>query len=186
MATTVTAQIQGITINEALKAPCATVATTNVTLAGYQTIGGVVITAASANKRILVKGQTNPVENGIYDMDSSSWQRAKDFDGNRDVVQGTRVLVRSTTINGAEYELVTANPIVIGTTSLTFILRYGANATYDLTDAEINAGITVVNSGYFPGHAYRYGTNTVPGTTDMTTAFQRAALSSLNPYAPAG
>lgn len=174
MATTVTSQIQGITISEALKAPCATVATTNITLSGYQTISGVTITSASRNKRVLVKGQTNPVENGIYDMDSSTWQRSKDFDGNRDVVSGTRVLVRSASINGVEYELTTADPIVIGSTALTFTLRYGANVTYDQTESEIAAVVTPSNYSIEPYHLYRYGTNTTPGTTDMSAALQNA------------
>lgn len=43
----------------------------------------------------------------------------------------------------------------------------------------------VLNTLYRRGHVYRYGTNTTPGSTDMTTAFQNAGLSSLNPYAPA-
>lgn len=42
----------------------------------------------------------------------------------------------------------------------------------------------VVNTLHPRGHVYRYGTNATPGTTDMTTAFQNAALSSLTPYAP--
>jgi len=41
---------------------------------------------------------------------------------------------------------------------------------YDITDAEIAAGVTPVDYSKLPGHLYRYGTNTTPGTTDMTTA----------------
>lgn len=52
------------------------------------------------------------------------------------------------------------------------------------TPAEIAASVTPVNYSYPPGHVYRYATNTAPGTTDMTVAFQRASLVSLNPYAP--
>lgn len=56
---------------------------------------------------------------------------------------------------------------------------------YERTSAESSAGVTPTNYQYQPGHVLRYGTNSVPGTTDMTTAFQNAALSSLTPYAPA-
>ena len=42
------------------------------------------------------------------------------------------------------------------------------------TPAEISAGVTPVNYAYPPGNALRYGTNTIPGTTDMTTAIQAA------------
>jgi hypothetical protein len=41
---------------------------------------------------------------------------------------------------------------------------------YGTTAAETAAGITPTNYYYPPGHVYRYGTNTTPGTTDMTTA----------------
>jgi hypothetical protein len=43
------------------------------------------------------------------------------------------------------------------------------------TAAEIAAGVTPANFAYVPGHVYRYGTNTTPGTTDMTAAINTAA-----------
>ena len=55
---------------------------------------------------------------------------------------------------------------------------------YKATAAETAAGVTVVNFFYHEGHVYRYGTNTIPGTTDMTAAFQ-SAWKLKNPYAPA-
>lgn len=42
------------------------------------------------------------------------------------------------------------------------------------TAAEIAASVTVVNDSYDPGVIDRYGTNTTPGTTDMTAAVQAA------------
>lgn len=47
---------------------------------------------------------------------------------------------------------------------------------YPRTQLEISASpsITPVNYIYPPGHVYRYGTNTNPGTTDMTTALQNS------------
>lgn len=177
MPSTATSILDGISTSVAVKPPCRTVATTNITLAGLQTISGY---TTEENDRVLVKGQTNGIDNGIYMASTGSWTRAKDADGNRDLVQGTRVLVRSTTIDGVEYELTTANPIVIGTTALTFVLRYGANATYDQTEAEIAAVVTPTNDA-IPSHdvigyvdPLRYGTNATPGTTDMTTAINTA------------
>jgi parallel beta-helix repeat protein len=41
---------------------------------------------------------------------------------------------------------------------------------YPRTPEEIAAGVTPVNLTYPPGHLYRFGTNTTPGTTDMTAA----------------
>lgn len=45
---------------------------------------------------------------------------------------------------------------------------------YVRTAAEIAASVTPVNTSYAPGNVLRYGTNTTPGTTDMTSAFQSA------------
>lgn len=42
------------------------------------------------------------------------------------------------------------------------------------TDDETNAGATIVNGHFDVGHVLRYGTNTTPGTTDMTAAIQAA------------
>jgi hypothetical protein len=47
---------------------------------------------------------------------------------------------------------------------------------YPRTGAEIAAGITPTNYFYPPGEVDRYGTNTTPGTTDMTAAFNSAFL----------
>lgn len=183
MPSTATSILDGLSTSVAVKAPCRTVATSNITLAGLQTISGY---TTVENDRVLVKGQTNAVDNGIYMASTGTWTRAKDADGNRDFVQGTVVRVRSTTIDGVEYELTTANPIVIGTTALTFELRYGANATYDQTEGEIAAGVDPPNKNIVPGNVLRYGTNTVPGTTDMTTAINNALASNKAVYAPAG
>lgn len=57
---------------------------------------------------------------------------------------------------------------------------------YPITQGETDAVVTPINYWYPPGHVLRYGTNTTPGTTNMTVAFQAAALSSLQPYAPEG
>lgn len=44
------------------------------------------------------------------------------------------------------------------------------------TAAEIAASVTPTNYAYAPLQLYRYGTNATPGTTDMTTAWNNAAL----------
>lgn len=177
MPSTATSILDGLSTSVAVKPPCRTVATSNITLAGLQTISGY---TTVEDDRVLVKGQTDPVENGIYMASTGSWTRAKDADGNRDLVQGTVVRVRSATIDGAEYELTTANPIVIGTTALVFELRYGANATYDQTEAEIDAG--VIPSDYaIESHlatgivvAQRYGFSTVASAAANVLALQAA------------
>lgn len=46
--------------------------------------------------------------------------------------------------------------------------------TIPATSAEIAAGVTIVDGDCVPYNVRRYGTNTVPGSTDMTTAFRAA------------
>lgn len=181
MPSTSTDRLNGLTTSVAVKAPCRTVSTSNITLSGLQTFNGV---TQVEGDRHLATGQTTGSENGIYVASTGSWTRAKDFDGNRDVVQGTMVPVVNGSGGANLYEVTTSNPIVIGTTSIAFTLRYGANTRYDQTASEIANEITPVNLQYPEGHVYRYATNTTPGTTDMTLAFQRASLVSLTPYAP--
>lgn len=190
MATTVTSQIQGITINESIKAPVAAVATGNLTLSGYQTVGGVTITSSSENKRTLAWMQTDPTENGIYDQDSSGWRRSKDFDGNRDVVQGTLVLTNDPDV---AYRVTTADPIVIGSSGIIFevaglVLSQSAFnallATSDLfkrTAAEIAGSVTPTNYAFEPGNAKRYGASSANSNAQNKTALQAAITANGRP-----
>lgn len=62
--------------------------TANLTLSGEQTIDGV-LTSAS---RVLVKDQTDPIENGIYTTDAGAWARTADLaDGDSIVPYGVMV-----------------------------------------------------------------------------------------------
>lgn len=72
----------------ALKAPCNAFSDVDLTLYGEQTVNGVVLLAKD---RCLVMAQDDPIENGIWDVQATGWQRSQDFDGNRDVVGSTLV-----------------------------------------------------------------------------------------------
>lgn len=85
---TVTDRIAGVSGALAVKAPVIAATTADITLSGEQTIDGV---AVVADDRVLVKNQTNAVENGIYDVTSTAWSRSKDFNGARDAVTGTQI-----------------------------------------------------------------------------------------------
>lgn len=178
MPSTATSILDGLSASVAVKAPCRTATTANITLSGLQTIDGVTLIE---NDRVLVKDQTTQSENGIYLASTGSWTRAKDFDGSRDARQGTLVLVANSGTN-IYYRVSSANPIVIGTSSIAFELVSGAvtqsiigAALYPRTAAEISVGVTPTNYFHPPGHVYRYGTNTTPGTTDMTSAINTCA-----------
>lgn len=80
------------------------------------------VTLASTN-RILVKNQTAPEENGIYTFASAgaALTRATDFDTSGEVTAGAWVIVEEGTTNAdTGWLLTTNNPIVLGTTGLTF------------------------------------------------------------------
>ena len=110
-------RIEGTPSGVAFKQPCRVATTANITLSGLQTIDGV---ALADGDRVLVKSQTTQSENGIYVVHSTAWARATDFDGNRDVVRGTQVRVHGGSAASGWYEVTASDPIVIGTTSITF------------------------------------------------------------------
>ena len=120
MASTETDRLHGVTASLAVKAPVRAATTANITLSGEQTIDGV---AVVADDRVLVKSQTDGIENGVYDAKSGAWVRALDFDGTRDVKSGTFVVVASGTAGaGTLWRITTADDITIGTTSIAFAL----------------------------------------------------------------
>lgn len=103
----------------AIKAPCIAFSNANLALSGEQTVNGVAVVEGD---RVLVKDQTDGIENGIYNVETSAWARAGDFDGNRDVVRGTLVVIPPTLGQSFLYQVTTADPIVIGTTAIAFEL----------------------------------------------------------------
>lgn len=109
----------GLVGNTGYKAPVKAATTGNITLSGAQTIDGVAVTTGD---RVLVKDQTSSVDNGIYDVDTGTWQRSADFDGAYDVVEGTFVFVNpgGTNNGGSEWRQATTGSITPGTTAITF------------------------------------------------------------------
>jgi hypothetical protein len=109
--------VQAASAGQLPKAPADIVATSNITLSGEQTIDGV-LTSAS---RVLVIGQTNAAENGIYVSAAGAWARADDADGNPD------------------------NEVALGNTVFILGGTAGANTVYILngTNAANSADITV-------------------------------------------
>lgn len=113
----------GLSSAAAYKGPCFVATTANIGLEGLLTIDGE--TVAPGN-RVLVKNQTNPVDNGIYIADTGNWKRSADFSRNDDVVKGTRVVIT----DGDAYAFTTwqvgsIDPIDIGKSAIEFWLTYG-------------------------------------------------------------
>lgn len=117
-----TDRIQGYNAGISVKIACQ-VATTgaNITLSGVQTIDGVSV--GSASERVLVKDQTSSTNNGIYTARSSSWIRALDCDGNKDILPGSLVYVDRGSYNNRTFWVFnsssTATSITVGTNALT-------------------------------------------------------------------
>ena len=114
-----TDRLSGSLSSLAIKAPCRVATTANITLNGLQSIDGVTVVQ---DDRVLVKHQTSSVNNGIYLADSGDWVRAADFDGSFDVAKGTLINVNEgSTYANTQWSLSGTNPIVVGTTAVTFV-----------------------------------------------------------------
>ncbi len=116
---------------------CAT--TANIALYGLVAIDGI---TPEDGKRVLVKDQTDPTENGLYNASTGSWERTVDFASARNVMSGARTLVLSGAANGqSEWYLSTlTDPIIVGTTALAFT-RIPVTSDEVLTEIISNLGL---------------------------------------------
>jgi hypothetical protein len=109
-------------------------------------------TSVALNDRILVKNESTASQNGIYTVTvvgsaGAQWTltRATDADSNADVTAGMTTFVSEGTVNGnTGWTLITDDPIVVGTTALTFTQTFGAGA---YSGSNINtAGVGIYDS----------------------------------------
>lgn len=98
----------------------------NVTLGGGapSQVDGVNL---SLNDRVLVAGQNNGAQNGLYYVttvgsgSNGTWQRSIDGNETGEILAGMIVMVtEGTTYADTQWKLITNNPITIGVTALTF------------------------------------------------------------------
>lgn len=115
---------------------------TNLTLSGAQTVDGV--TLVSGVDRVAALGQTAAATSGIYLYNSAgAWTRTTDADTSAKVTSGMWFFVEEGTVSaGKAYELTTANPIVLGTTALTFAHFAGTLKTSEITNDSSVVGTT--------------------------------------------
>ena len=97
---TQTDRLTGFDAGAAIKSPARVASTGNLTLYSTQTIDGI---AVSSGDRVLVKDQTTATENGVYIVGGSTWARSKDFDGARDALMGTFIIVNAGSIGAASF-----------------------------------------------------------------------------------
>jgi hypothetical protein len=93
-------------------------ATTDLTLSGVQTVDGV---NTSGGKDVLVCGQTDKAENGIYTATDDAWIRRSDMAADADLQPGISVYIAAGGLNKKKtYTLTTLGPFTIGSTDLEF------------------------------------------------------------------
>jgi hypothetical protein len=134
-------RFNGVIASLAIKAPCVVVAVANIALEGEQTIDNIAVVVGD---RVLVIAQTDPVENGIYNVATSAWQRTFDFDGNRDITRGTTVNVNRDLGASEVYEVTNIPDPEISVDPIDFRLYYRSEAI--LPGGPLNpAGFTIIN-----------------------------------------
>lgn len=115
--TTATSRYNGLVGSVAIKQPVKVATTANITLSGIQTIDSVTLVSGD---RVLVKNQSNAINNGVYTVSSGTWQRSADFNGAYDAVQGTMISVVSGSANAGYIFTLDSVAPVIGTSTLSF------------------------------------------------------------------
>ena len=108
------------------KNPVIVATTANITLSGTQTIDGVAVVAGN---RILVKDQTNGVENGLYVVATGTWTRTTDLAAGSSAA-GVAVVVQQGNVN-ANLSFICTNSSgsdVVGTDALVWT-EFSNNAT---------------------------------------------------------
>lgn len=100
--------------------------TANITLSAPQTIDGV---AVIAGNRVLVKNQTIPEENGIYDVAAGAWSRSSDSNTAGELLFGYYYFVSSGTTNGATSWFIQTPPTVLGVDPVVFS-QFAASQVY--------------------------------------------------------
>lgn len=106
----------GLTVKQSVNAAT----TESISLSGEQTVDGVALVSGN---RVLVKDQSNGIQNGIWVVATGSWTRSTDADNTPggEVSSGMFTFVEAGTINGGcGFVLLTSGPVSLGTTALDF------------------------------------------------------------------
>lgn len=152
--------LTGLKLGAAVK----TVATSNIVLSGLSAINGY---TPIAGDRVLVIGQTNATQNGVYDAASGSWARSTDSDTDAELRSYQYLITAGTYIN-ARYGNTNQSAITIGTTNITY--QQISNAEIDpIFTASPSFGITNTNiSNWNTAYDRSVITLAVGGTTTKT------------------
>jgi hypothetical protein len=134
----------------AIKVPvqCATTGS-NITLSGLQTIDGY---TTLAGDRVLVKDQSNPAQNGIYNAAVGAWSRSVDCATSSMLANGTCVDVLNGTINDDQrFRCSLVTPFILGTTPNMWAADEFPNSAITVQfGSNIDAALTAGLQGYIP------------------------------------
>lgn len=158
--------------------PCDYATTAAIVLSGTPSVDGVTV---SVGQRILVKNQTTGSDNGIYIVSAGAWSRAVDMSLTDDVFQGLQVYVSLGTTNANKtFAITTANPITLGSTSLSFNLVNGYNVTTQSTTYAVTATTgTLIVKGDTTSAGFTITLPTAVGNTAMIVIKKIAAANTL-------
>jgi hypothetical protein len=172
-------QISDIDYKQSVRA----VTTATVTLNGGApaTVDGV---ALSLNNRILVTAQTNASQNGIYYVTTvgsgtdGTWERSADTNATGELLAGTIVMVtEGLTYADTQWKLTTNDPIVIGTTPLTFVINILSQIGGGNTQIQYNNAGTMGASPNLTWNGTTLYTNgVISATGDIVSAGNVSAL----------
>ena len=118
------------------------ISTTDIVLSGAQSVDGVSLVAGD---RVLVAGQADASQNGIYVVAAGAWARSDDADNSPsgEVTSGMFTFIEEgASFAGSGWVLTTANPIVLNTTELVFA-QFSAAGTIQGGAGLIKTGNTI-------------------------------------------
>lgn len=164
-------QISDIDYKQSVRA----VTTADVTLSGGApaTVDGV---SLSLNNRILVTAQGTGSQNGIYYVTTvgsgadGTWARSSDTNSTGELLAGTIVMVtEGSTYADTQWKLTTNDPIVIGTTPLTFVINILSQIGGGNTQIQYNnAGTMGASANLTWNGATLYANGAVSATGNVT------------------
>lgn len=113
----------------------------------------------STSDVVLVKNQTNPIQNGLYNLSrvgtaSTSWQleRITSYDSSSEILSNTLVNVEQGTVNkNTKWYLITPDPITLGSTGLTFSRTENASTSLSAVTAGVSVDVSNLNTQTIDG-----------------------------------
>ena len=152
------------------KAPAITATTTNITLSGLQSVGGVTVVAGDV---VLVKNQTNAAQNGIYVASTGAWTYSIGGDTWAEYI-GAIIFIVEGSLAGTAW-FCTAQPSgTLGTTAMNWsnfsvASSYTAGTGLQLIGTQFSIANTAVTAAAY-GSATQVGTFTVNAQGQLTLA----------------